>query len=430
MTSAQSEGSSSDGSSSGTTGDPSTSTGAPVGCGDGIVDGDELCDDGNDIDADGCNADCTPSGALLWSDQIGSGLGNDDDAFDAAVDSFGNFYVVGYISTESAGRDIWYRKYDDMGEELWTKTVDGPLSASDQGRGIIVEDTELFYVGGFTPVMDQSQNTWLRRHGADGSELWTKTYNGAANSGDIIRGLARAEGKDVIAVGHHNVGVGAQDMWLRRYSESGVALWTRTYEGSAMGNDQAEAVAVADDGSIYVVGNETVAGEGYNMWLSKLDPDGNILWTRLRNGASNKGDYLRGVAVDPSGDAIVCGYESMIDVPWQSWVRRYDTDGLIVWTETYDGESHEGAHCFGLVRDLVGDFVFTGGEIVDGSRKVFVQKRSSDGTLRWTRTVPSPSTGSDFGRGIAAGPDNSVYVAGSVGGVDDARDIWVGRFSP
>jgi cysteine-rich repeat protein len=27
-------------------------------CGDGILDGGETCDDGNNVDGDGCNADC------------------------------------------------------------------------------------------------------------------------------------------------------------------------------------------------------------------------------------------------------------------------------------------------------------------------------------------------------------------------------------
>ena len=34
-------------------------------CGDGVVEGDEQCDDGNDIDADACLGDCTPGQAVL-----------------------------------------------------------------------------------------------------------------------------------------------------------------------------------------------------------------------------------------------------------------------------------------------------------------------------------------------------------------------------
>ncbi|MEZ4379783.1 MAG: hypothetical protein R3A79_00425 [Nannocystaceae bacterium] len=406
----------------------STTTGVAMGCGDGIVDLGEVCDDGNVVDGDGCNADCQPSGELLWSEVIGSGLVKDDEAFGCDVDGFGNFYVTGYVSTEAQSRDIWYRKYDDGGAELWTMTVDGPASSSDQGRGIVAEDSELFYVGGLAPVDLQGQDTWLRRHSADGSALWTKTYNGPADGGDIIRGLAAAPNNGVIAVGHHTTLDQMQDMWIRLYGEGGNVVWTRTYTGQSGLHDQAERAAVAADGSIYVVGTENVTGEGYNMWLSKLDPDGNILWTRIRNGPGNKGDYLRGVAVDEDGDAVVCGYETLLDIPWQSWIRRYDPSGDIVWTETYDGATHEGAHCFDIARDLQGDFVITGGELVDGVREVLVRKLSNAGEPRWTTTVEAPMGGADYGRGLAIAPDNSIYVVGSQM-TEDARDIWVGRFS-
>jgi len=49
--------------------DPGTesSGGVPSVCGDGEIEGVEACDDGNDADEDGCNADCVESGTLLWS---------------------------------------------------------------------------------------------------------------------------------------------------------------------------------------------------------------------------------------------------------------------------------------------------------------------------------------------------------------------------
>lgn len=54
-------------STSGSTTDVASTTtgpGEPV-CGDGVVEGDEQCDDGNDADDDACLADCTPGQTLL-----------------------------------------------------------------------------------------------------------------------------------------------------------------------------------------------------------------------------------------------------------------------------------------------------------------------------------------------------------------------------
>lgn len=56
--------------------DPSaSSTGTPNGCGDGIVDADEFCDDGNQIDADACLSTCRPGTALLALVGLGTAPG-------------------------------------------------------------------------------------------------------------------------------------------------------------------------------------------------------------------------------------------------------------------------------------------------------------------------------------------------------------------
>ena len=45
-----------------------TSSGATHGrCGDSSVDEGEDCDDGNEINADGCNSDCVESGSTVWT---------------------------------------------------------------------------------------------------------------------------------------------------------------------------------------------------------------------------------------------------------------------------------------------------------------------------------------------------------------------------
>ena len=54
--------------------DTSACDGAPI-CGDGSVDGDESCDDGNNVDGDGCSADCT-------QDQCGDGFTTGDEECD------------------------------------------------------------------------------------------------------------------------------------------------------------------------------------------------------------------------------------------------------------------------------------------------------------------------------------------------------------
>jgi cysteine-rich repeat protein len=404
-------------------------TGALPACGDGVVDMGEECDDGAMVDGDGCNADCTASGKLLWQDAVGGLMGQNEEAFGAAVDSKGNFYVTGTIALTASNHDLWHRKYNGEGEELWTLTHAGPAGTKDVGRAAAVAGGEALYIGGYQAVSGQSNNALLLRYDAEGKVVWTRSFNGSNNGSDLLTDAALDAEGNVVAVGQVNTAADGHDVWMRKYSAAGGVMWTRTYGGAAKGHDIAYGVAVASNGSLFVVGTEVVTNESNNMWLGKYDADGNLLWSKVRNGAANKADFLFGAAVDPSGDVVVCGYEGMNGLPWQVWVRRYSAAGEIVWTDTYAGSTGEGAISYDIARDAAGDFVITGGEVNGGIRRIMVRKYSPEGAARWTQTVPPSATGPDHGRAVAIAPDNSIYVVGTASGGAGSLDMWFGRFS-
>jgi cysteine-rich repeat protein len=174
------ETSSGDGSSSSSSGgEGSSSSGAPEPvCGDGQVDDPELCDDGDDVDGNGCNVDCQPSGQLLWSTTHAGMLGFTDEGLGCDVDGTGSIYVVGLTALSAADEDLWLRKYAAAGEALWTQTYAGSAKLKDQGRGVVVDAAELVYAAGFANVLEQSNNSVVRKYAADGMPVWTKSFNG------------------------------------------------------------------------------------------------------------------------------------------------------------------------------------------------------------------------------------------------------------
>jgi fibronectin-binding autotransporter adhesin len=58
----------------------SSSTGATSVCGDGVIEGDEVCDDGNEEDDDGCSADCQTATCLvpISHETVQAGIDDDD----------------------------------------------------------------------------------------------------------------------------------------------------------------------------------------------------------------------------------------------------------------------------------------------------------------------------------------------------------------
>ena len=49
-------------------------------------------------------------------------------------------------------------------------------------------------------------------------------------------------------------------------------MWTQTYGGASNLDDFAAGVAVDANGNAVVVGSETVAGQGANVWIRKYAP--------------------------------------------------------------------------------------------------------------------------------------------------------------
>lgn len=414
-----------------TEGADTTDSGIPPGCGDGVVDPDEECDDGNDMDGDGCNNDCRRSGQLVWEHTHASGFGEVDEGFDVAVAPDGSFHVVGYVRSDVGGPTLsWRRKFSAIGGMLATQTHAGPGTGSNQFRGVVVDDDANVYVAGYENVPTEAANAWIRRYASDGSVTWTVTYNGPNSSSDVFQGLRRDADGNLLVVGYHNTPLQGHDILLRKMSPAGNVLWTRTYTGSGGDHDVGWAVAPTDDGHVYAVGYVTIPGEGRNMWLGKYDTDGNLLWERTYNGPAGLDDLLTGVATGPEGEVYVCGYAGADGHPWDSFVRRYDDAGIIEWTDIDAGETEEGAHCFGIARDPDHNLVVVGGELVAGARHAMVRKYTAAGDVLWTTRVEGGAGGVDYGRDVVIAEDKEIFVTGAIDKGADARDIWVARFTP
>lgn len=424
----------------GTEGGPTSLTNAdddegmgPAECGNGQLDLDELCDDGNEIDADGCNNDCVHSGMVVWQETVGSAAMQVDEGFAIVADSDGNFFVSGYTAIAAGTVDGWLRRFSPEGGAYWTVTLQGAVG-NDAFQGMSLTDTEGVYIAGYTTAADMTYDAWVRAVDRFGGEQWTSTFDAPGATATVITRVATDPDGALVVVGYHDTLANGQNILVRKYSVDGMAIWTRSYDGPALGNDYGYGIEVTEDGHIYVTGTESVPGEASNMWLGNYDVDGNLIWSRSYNGTLSLDDYLMDVAVDPAGNAYVCGYSAAVDYPWHVFVRRYDPDGEIVWTDEYPGAMVLGAHCSGIGRDPTGDIVIAGGEMRDQDgtpvRDALVRKYSADGDEKWTTRVPGGVAGPDYGRDVYIDGERLVYAVGSIDTGTDARDIWIARLTP
>lgn len=276
-------------------------------------------------------------GATIWTKKFDGGHG-DDSAFGVSADPVGDAFVAGRTAGSDMYWDIWVRKYRGSdGAVLWTKTVDSGIASSVTSDG----EGNAFVAG--TNYTGTGTDIWVRKYrGTDGSTLWTKRYN-IGHPYNMANGVSCGpDGCPVVAGSVFN-GTTLETVVRKHSGSDGATLWTKTYAGGS--GSGGNAVSCDSDGNAVVAGF-VESGAGTDVWVRKYHgSDGSTLWTKTFDGTAHGNEEAKAVSCDPRGDVVVGGYAlngPSIDI----WVRKYrGSDGSTLWTETYDGGyGKDGAH--------------------------------------------------------------------------------------
>jgi len=415
----------------GTDGTDDGGTGPSAVCGNGEIEGNEECDDGNTVNDDECTNDCAANADQdIWTDIHEGGAGSDDVAYGIASDSEGNVLVAGYVEEADTNADIWVRKYDPDGTEIWTVTHDGGISADDRAFDITVAADDGPVVVGRTQMAEGNADIWVRKLDGDGAEVWTQTYDDPAGGDDQANGVAIDGDGNILVAGQIRVDVGNNDIWIRKYDSAGTEQWTQTYDGPANGSDDGRAVAVDSAGNVIVAGYESVEGQGDDMWIRKYDASGAEVWTHQYQGASGAEDRASGVAVDSSDGIVVIGH-TRVGPGRNVWLRRLDADNNIVVTYTYNGPAAQDDQGHAVVLDAEDTAIMTGYRgVAEDDRDIWVRTLDTNNVVGWTQSFAGAAALQDEGHAVALDPDGNILVAGEITQSGSRSDIFVAKLAP
>jgi hypothetical protein len=275
------------------------------------------------------------SGNKLWDKTFG---GTEmDEGYSVEPTSDGGYIIAGATGGSAASDwDFWLVKTDSVGNKLWDKTFGG----ADDDFGFSVEPTSDggYAVTGYTRSFGAgSSDIWLVKTDASGNELWNKTFGGTSD--DVGYSVAQtADGGYVLTGYTKSLGSGGTELWLTRTDSSGNEIWEKAYGGA--GIDVGWSVTLASDGGYVVVGSTSSYGAGEeDIWLVKVDADGDKLWDKTFGGSADDEAYSIKPTLD--GGYIVGGYtESFGAGADDVWLLKIDASGNKLWDCTR-GENDE-----------------------------------------------------------------------------------------
>ena len=308
-------------------------------------------------------------GVEQWVNRY-NGIGDDWDwAFDLAIDNQGNVYVTGTSDSiqSSSISDNGYVtiKYNTAGETLWVKRYDGPIS-EDLAYAIAVDQAGNVYVTGesqgpLSPWYDYDYATV--KYNSAGETLWVRRYNGPGNRQDGAYAIAVDEAGNVYVTGRSrpdSINVEGYDYVTIKYNPEGVEQWIARYNGPRDDMDEAYALALDNQGNVYVTGLSSGIGTMWDIVTIKYNSDGDSVWVRRYNGPGDGPDVGNCIAVDEAGNVYVGGYGYNESTYKDYLIIKYDSDGVEQWVFFYPGPGSFDDEVYSMALDVSGNVYVTG----------------------------------------------------------------------
>lgn len=393
------------------------------------------------------------NGNIIWAVKIGdSGYNQGNSVF---IDSNSNIYITGYYQdtadfnpsatevfnmTSTGVYDVFVLKLDNNGNFIWAKSFGG--TSVDMGLDIVAGSNEVYVSGRYqgTIDLDPGANTsnvtsngsldaFLLKLDENGDFLWGNSFGGTSNERAESIGLDSLG--NVIALFFYNgtvdfdpsasvsnlTSAGGSDAAIVKFDANGNFIWAKSMGGTS--TEEPSKLVIDSNNNIISTGyfsstadfdpsgsiaNLTATGS-FNVFVSKLDEDGNYIWAKAIK--SDVNCDAKGIAIDSNNNILVNGlFSGITDFNPDSviinnvtsnggndvFVTKLDENGNFIWGITAGGYGNDLAR--GVIVNKTNDDIYTTGAFLDtvdfdpsgsmynltsaGLKDVFVLKLSED----------------------------------------------------
>ncbi len=242
-----------------------------------------------------------------------------------------------------------------------------------------------------------------------------------------------------------NANTGMEDMFLVKYSPSGIPLWAVRAGGPDY--DYGMAVTTDASGNVYVTGhyysqeiifgNDTLhntPGGATDIFIVKYTSSGSELWAKT--GGGNSFDEGTAICTDASGNVYIAGFYYSSSMTFDSltvinsdtintdiFIVKYDSSGNVVKLTGAGGSEDDAIN--GIATDHCGNMIITGssgsavcnfGAVtltnpgITGYDDVFTVKYDSAGNAIWGRS--GAGSGTESGTSLATDTSGNILVTG------------------
>lgn len=357
----------------------------------------------------------------------------------------------------SAGlSDFYIAKYDNQGWLLWVKQfgssyTDGISKVKVDYVGNIII-TGYFggtvNFGGISKTAIGDTDAFIAKYSSSGNLVWVKTISGVDLKS--INGLTTDNNGNIYITGDFlntvnfdsitKTSLGGYDVFFAKYDENSNIQWVKTITGT--NSESSKDIEIDNSGNLYLIGNfagttlfdnvsRTTVGLN-DIFLTKYDSNGNILWVKTFGSIRNESGQL--VSIDSWGNVYISGYFSgslsFDGVSKTSsgqddiFFAKYNSNGNLIRVISFGGTENDYAN--DLVQDTGNNIYLTGSfqatsifgnisKTASGLNDIFILKLDELGNLNWVQTYGGVSN--DSGHYLTIDNLGNLFNSGRFAGV-------------
>jgi hypothetical protein len=351
------------------------------------------------------------TGDIMWTKQYGGIMPEYPNSMLALDD--GGFFILGYTRSYGAGNnDSWLIKIDAAGNMQWNKTYGG--GGDDEAKEIIkTSDGNYVFVGRTNYSGGSNYDGFLTKIDGSGNALWTKYYGSSLY--ETTRSVKQCSDGGFIALGQ-TMSYGDAlhgDIYLVRTNSSGDMTWYKTYGGPL--EDDGNFVLANNDGTFTFTSETTSFGSGdFDVQATKVSSDGTIIWNKFYGGTEK--DVSKTIRYTNDGGYIIGAISRSFGWTYpQMWLVKIDGDGNMQWSVDY-GIAWYHDHCHSAMQVSDGGYLSIGHQAdANNTTHIFFVKTNSAGLIGVDELAAAKSFS------IFPNPSNGIFNIVSSGTIQSVK---------
>jgi len=329
----------------------------------------------------------------------------------------GGYIAAGYRAVTSMGNDFWIMKLDSTGKILWKKTFGSAYS--DEAKYIEQTNDGGFIVSG----KFSNHEAWIIRLDSEGNVLWQKAFGGTGSANDFLIRVRQTADGNFIAGGHtYSFGAGDFDIWIIKLDNNGNILWQKTYGGTS--GEYFNSLDLTDDGGCVAAGStySFAPGTDCNLWIFKVNSEGSLSWNR----SYGTGSYCTAKDIIQTGDEgyAVTGYQNTSTHSNNAIVLRLRNNGSLQWSKRYYHFDPDVAYS---IKETPGNGFIVAGNTESygaGLCDLMLIKIDNNGNVSWQKTYGGSNN--DFFESVICVEDGGFVLSGRTASFGmGSTDAWI-----